>query len=837
MHLEVVGMPGSFTSKSAIFLVLLLSQLPAAASAQTQTAIIRATACNETGDPIEGVTMTLKSGEAIIGTLQTDNNGIAEFHTGPGSYSVVASKVGFEVFAASNLTLAALPLEVKFSLIPKIEVKDSVTVNASESSPVEEMSAKAVVLEPAEVKNLPGLPSTVKDVLPLIPGVTRSPEGSINISGRNEQHSAMIVNSTDVTDPATGQFGVTVPVDSVETINVFQTPYVAQYGRFTSGVVAVETKRGGNKWNFDLNDPFPEFRIRSLHLRGLKTATPRLNFDGPLIRDRFYLSEGVEYVLAKKEVKTLPFPDNQTRAESVNSFTQLDYVLSPMHTLTGTVHVTPRRLDHANLDFFNPRHVTPNFRAWDYTGTIIDRSTLGHSVLESVIAVRRFRTDIFSQGSEDMTFTPMGNVGNYFGRQNREGWRVEWTELYSPQPQHAGGVHNLKFGTSVMRTTATGQFFSNPVNVRDSTGSLLERIDFTASSPFDKSDSDVAWFSQDHWILNPVVGMDLGVRFERQGITGTFRVAPRFGFVWTPFGFDRTVIRGGWGLFYDHVPLGVYSFQSKPSQVITSYDPDGDIIEGPTLIPNILGYAQSHFPFIHRRQIPGNFAPYSAMWNVGIEHPVSHTLKVRVDYMQNSADGVLTVQPETVHGTGAFVLSGDGRSRYRQLEITARWAVQKGEQILFSYVHSQTYGDLNESDNYTGDYPLALMRPRFRSRLSGDIPNRFLAWGQIHLPWRMRIAPTVEYRNGFPYSVFNARQDYWGAPNQYRYPNFFSLDACFSKDVNLTSKHAVRLSWSWFNLTNHFNPTIVHANMADPQYGYFFGARKRRSIIDFDVLF
>ena len=173
----------------------------------------------------------------------------------------------------------------------------------------------------------------------------------------------MIVNSADVTDPATGQFGLTIPIDSVDTVSVFQTPYVAQYGRFTSGVVAVETKRGGNKWKFDLNDPLPEFRIRSLHLRGLKAATPRLNFDGPLIKDRIYLSEGVEYVIAKKEVKTLPFPENQIKTESLNSFTQLDYILSPMHTLTGTVHVTPHRMEHANLDFFNPRQVTPNFRA------------------------------------------------------------------------------------------------------------------------------------------------------------------------------------------------------------------------------------------------------------------------------------------------------------------------------------------------------------------------------------------------------------------------------------------------------------------------------------------
>ena len=47
----------------------------------------------------------------------------------------------------------------------------------------------------------------------------------------------LIVNSADVTDPATGQFGLTVPIDSVEAVSVYQTPFLAEYGRFTSGVV------------------------------------------------------------------------------------------------------------------------------------------------------------------------------------------------------------------------------------------------------------------------------------------------------------------------------------------------------------------------------------------------------------------------------------------------------------------------------------------------------------------------------------------------------------------------------------------------------------------------
>src|SRR5262249_26213231 len=98
---------------------------------------------------------------------------------------------------------------------------------------------------------------TVTDALPLTPGVVRTPAGDLELSGQGEHRSALIVNSADVTDPATGQFGLSVPIDSVATFSFFQTPFQAEYGRFTAGLVTVETRRGGDVWKWEINDPFP----------------------------------------------------------------------------------------------------------------------------------------------------------------------------------------------------------------------------------------------------------------------------------------------------------------------------------------------------------------------------------------------------------------------------------------------------------------------------------------------------------------------------------------------------------------------------------------------------
>lgn len=62
----------------------------------------------------------------------------------------------------------------------------------------------------------------------------------------------LLVNSAEVTYPAAGNFGLTTPIDIVESVNVLKTPYLAQFGRFTAGLVSIETRRGGDGWHFDV---------------------------------------------------------------------------------------------------------------------------------------------------------------------------------------------------------------------------------------------------------------------------------------------------------------------------------------------------------------------------------------------------------------------------------------------------------------------------------------------------------------------------------------------------------------------------------------------------------
>ena len=153
-------------------------------------------------------------------------------------------------------------------------MQQSVTVQGSSEDALAEPVSSETKIAVEEAKIGPLRPNTLVDSLPLVPGVIRTPDGRVQISGVDEEHSSLVVNSVTVNDPATGDFGLSVPVDTVDLLKVMQSPYLAQYGSFTAGVVSAETRRGGAKWDYSLNDPLPDFRIRSGHLEGLRDAAP-----------------------------------------------------------------------------------------------------------------------------------------------------------------------------------------------------------------------------------------------------------------------------------------------------------------------------------------------------------------------------------------------------------------------------------------------------------------------------------------------------------------------------------------------------------------------------------
>jgi len=791
--------------------------------------------------PVPAAQVQLKQGDAVLATVSTDDGGHAVFPAlKPGRYSVEALKDGFDPVAKNDFELSAsAPGKIEFTIVPSAAKKVSVEVSDT-VSPVEEGAAPPSSVSKLEAKDSPTRPATVTDALPLLPGIARQPGGGLQLSGSGEHRSALIVNSADVTDPATGQFGLTVPIDSVETLNFYQTSFLAEYGRFTAGLVSVETRRGGDKWKWEINDPFPEFNIRSWHLRGLRTATPRLNFEGPLIKNKLYFSEGFEYVVRKTLIYELPFPFNQKKQEGINTFSQLDWIASDRNLVTATVHVAPERLGFVNMNYYNPQATTPDASTHNYTGTISDKYTVFGGLLENTFSATKFDATVWAKGPADFVIQPQGNSGNYFAGQNRDAERYGWTSSFSFAPWERWGSHSYKVGSYVAGSYEDGRVVEHPIDVRDTNGALLERIAFTGGSAFDNGDTEYAVYAQDHWSVTPHIAIDMGMRIESQEISEAIRFAPRFGISWSPFNRLGTVVRAGTGIFYDRVPLGVYSFDQYPNRVVTQYDGNGQIVEGPIFYQNGLGEVISRQRLIIRRLQAGNFSPNSKTGSIQLEQPLTRFVRLRAGYMQTVSGGLVMLDstlPNPLTNTAQTLLAGNGTARYRQLEVSARIRAGANRELMFSYVKSRSTGDLNDFANYIGSFPAPIIHANQVATSPTDIPNRFLAWGTVHLPRGFGIAPVLEYRSGFPYVLTDALQRYIGIPNATRFPSFLSADARIWRDFQVSSKYSVRLSISAFNLTNHANPEAVHWNSADPAYGLFFGDRHRRFTADFDVNF
>jgi len=800
----------------------------------------RVTVHDKDQNPVAGAVIALKLPGNHTRSLKTNDKGEATASGLPlAPFELKVSKEGFQPVSQQIVPAKGeSSIEVEVALAAKLQNRETVDVHSSDS--LEHGGSSPEEIGRQDAKSTPVHPATVADELPLLPGVVRGAEG-LSIAGAGEKHSALIVNSVDTTDPATGQFGLTLPVDAVDNLSVAATPYLAQYGGFTSGVVAAATRGGGDKWNFELNDPFPEFRIRSLHLQGLRSVSPHVSFSGPLLAKKLYFAETTEVVVDKSPVLVLPFPFNETRTNSVNSFTQLDLVFSPKHTLTGTFHLAPQTVKFAGLDFFNPQPVTPNLELNSGALALTDRLQIGGGILQSTLANEAFKFDAAGQGTASMVITPVGNTGNYFSQQARHSARIELIENYSFKPIQFKGTHTIELGALGAHSKDTGDFFARPVFIRDTNGALLREIDFAGGQPFRRTDLELAAFGQDHWSLTNTLALDMGMRVEQQGITATRRLAPRAGFAWTPpVPGKRTTLRGGTGIFYDRVPLDVYVFQNYPRQVVTTFSPAGDIIDGPTTFYNAIMASDRQYAAIHRKNRAGNFAPYSIGSSLEVEQTIAPQVKVSAKYSVRNSHGLVTVSPGVLKsGLNALIERDSGNAQYREFTVTAKIGKESGRRLFFAYTRSSSRGDLNESGDYVGNLPFPLVRPNFFSNFSSDVPNRFLVWGESNLPWKMRIVPMVEYRTGFPYFVTDAYQNLVGIPNSdaTRFPGYFSLDTRLAKDFAVTSKYTARVSVRGLDLTNHFNPLAVRSNVADPLFGNFFGNYGRRFKLDFDVLF
>src|SRR5437667_7376108 len=294
--------------------------------------------------PVVGADCLLTSAaSAKVSVVKTisDSQGIASLtNLQSGSYTLTVMKEGFESLTRTDILIGQEP-ETEIAIVLAIAaVTEHVTITTpgeAATSVAAGSNTPAGNLKRDSLRTLPLALARVDEALPLIPGVIRSTKGELSIKGASEQQSALLVNGVNANDPATGNFRLNLPIDSVEAVQVFQHPYTGEFGKFIGGLTRIETRRGGDRWHFELNDFLPDLRFKGGKLVGIAEDQPRLNFNGPLVADRLYLSQTAAYTIAKRPVRGLSYPDNETRTESQSHFSQFDLMLNGHHTQSFTL--------------------------------------------------------------------------------------------------------------------------------------------------------------------------------------------------------------------------------------------------------------------------------------------------------------------------------------------------------------------------------------------------------------------------------------------------------------------------------------------------------------------
>jgi hypothetical protein len=739
--------------------------------------------------------------------IQADGTGSYSLSDVPaGVYSIAATAPGLIGSTVATIT-AGETTETKVQL--ELEsVKISVDVSES-APPISAESMSRDVVGEKVLNNAPNKDERFDSVLPLIPGVVRGPDGLISMKGARASQGGSLLNGANVTDPVTGIPDVRLPIDVVSSVEVIPNPYDPEYGRLTGAVARTETRTGNYEgFHASFQNILPRPRKRGGDLVGIESFTPRLTVTGPLLKDKLAFTQSLEYRYVRTGISTQPPLQRDTKLETFNSFTQLDWIINSKQSATASFAIYPQKLDYLGLNTFTPQPSTPDLHQRDYMASMQHRWVTGsESMLISQFSYKRLNADVTAQSDEPYRLLVETTEGGYFNRQHRDTYRTEWQETYQFDPVSFWGSHEIKAGVNYSHNSYDGRATYLPVDIVGVSGSTIERIQFGPSSNFSVNQDEIAWFVSDKWTPLQRVTVDYGVRLDHDSVTSATNAAPRAGVAIALTRDNKTLLKAGGGIFYDRVPLNVPVFPLLPARTILNFDANGQVLSSTPYV-NLLG-----------RNLQN---PRSAAWNVELDRQLLDRLVVRVGYQQRNTSRDFVITPRTAADDAVLELSNGGFNSYREFQVTGRY--QLGRHLLnASYVHSKAFGDLNDFNQFFGNTQQVVIQPDQRARLPFDAPNRFVFWGDFAAPYGITLSPVIDVHTGFPYSVQNQERQYIGLRNAQRFPAFASVDLQVQKRIKLPliDKHA-QVGFNVFNILNHFNPRDVQNDIDSHRFGSEF---------------
>jgi hypothetical protein len=295
------------------------------------------------------------------------------------------------------------------------------------------------------------------------------------------------------------------------------------------------------------------------------------------------------------------------------------------------------------------------------------------------------------------------------------------------------------------------------------------------------SQMDMGIFAGDEWRVRPNLTLNLGLRYETQSNIHDRRdFAPRLAFAWAPGGSGqkraKTVLRAGFGIFYDRFGLGntlaARRFNGLVQQQYVVPNPDFfPNVPAPAMLPGFLSTQVT-------QQVGATLrAPYILQSAVTVERQLPRNTTMAVTYTNSHglhlfrSEDINAPLPGTydpaVAGSGLFPLGHPGpvelmesSGLYNQNQVIANASAKPNAGLslfgFYVYNHARSNTDgigtfpANPYD-FAGEYGPA----------STDVHHRFTVGGSINLKWAVRISSFVVAQTGAPFDI-TAGSDLYG---------------------------------------------------------------------------
>jgi hypothetical protein len=789
-----------------LFLGLLItSSLPA------QTAVLNGRVTDESNAAVPGAKITLQGPNGIKKSVTSSSEG---------SYSVPALTLGDYTVSAVAPNLVMPPAKVTLHAGPQsLDLQLKISINAqqvtvqSDTGPKvsteASANASALVISGQDLEALSDDPDDLMADLQALAGPSAGPSGG-----------SLFVD---------GFSGGELPAkESIREIRINQNPFSPEYDKLGLGRIEIFTKPGSDKYHASIGYNFADAVWNSRNPYAAQKAPLRLNESensgsGPINkRASFTLDlerQSVDNGAIINGVILDPMSFLPTSFTGVNKTPQnrfritprIDYQLSANHTLSFRYTYTGAEIQDFGIGGFNLVS-----RGYDVKNTYNTVQASETAIIGTIVNELRFQyfrqagshtpnnnaPELQVQGAFNGGGAQTGNssdVQNNYELQNytsvihgthswRFGVRMREGFDHNISEQNFGGTFTFNSIDSYRLTQLGLQLGLTPTQIRMEGGGASQFSIGAGNPSIAVHQFDAGLFAGDDWRIRPNLTVSLGLRYETQTNIHDYRdIAPRVGFAWAIGGganrVSKTILRGGFGMFYDRFALSNILTADRYNGILQQQY----VVTNPDFYPNIPAISTLAGNKSQQivQEVSSNLrAPYLMQSLVSVERQLPKNTTVAVTY--TNAHALHTLRSEDINaplpGSGSypygtsqpiFEMTSSGLYNQNQLITNVNSKVNSLISVFGSYVLNKS---MSNSDglgtfpanpyNFAGEYGPA----------ATDIRHRFLVGGSINTKWNVRFNPYVILQSGAPFDIttgsdiygttlFNARPGIATNPN------------------------------------------------------------------------